>query len=175
VRTGVTFVSWAARWVAGVAAIAACACTSSGTVAEPAVDASADVTVAPVVDGSMPMDSAMPEASIEDAGAPDAADAEAGDAGCTWDGEVESPACSTCLRTLCCGVTQACETDPACVALDTCVNTCSVTGGGDAGSVSDCDQACAEDQTQAVRDEYQTWGECLGTACGATSGDGPCL
>ncbi len=158
-------------------AMAACACTSSGTVAGPVEDASTDATTAPVIDGAAPVDSAAPDTSIEDAGSPDAADAstEAGDAGCTWDGEVESPACSSCLVSMCCGVTQTCLNDPACAALDSCVNTCSTTAGGDAGSVSDCDQACADSQTQAVRDAYQAWSACLGSACGATSGAGPCL
>jgi hypothetical protein len=161
-----------------VTAMAAGGCTSSGTVAGPAEDASADGTVAPapVADGSMPVDSASPDSAADDAGALDAGDAaETGDGACTWDGEVESPACSACLIASCCPVTQACQTDPACTALDTCVNTCSTTGGGDAGSVSNCDQACADAQTQAVRDEYQAWTACLGTSCGATSGAGPCL
>jgi hypothetical protein len=166
-------------WLAAAVAVTACACTSSGTVAGPAEDASTDATVVPIADGSMPVDSATPDASSDDTGAPDAgADADAGpigDAGCTWDGFVESPACSTCLRTVCCGVTQACETDPACAALDTCVNNCSTTGGGDAGSVSDCDQACADSQTQAVRDEYQTWTQCVDNSCGAGTEVGPCL
>jgi hypothetical protein len=154
-------------------AMALCACTTSGTVPGSA-DASSDATSGPGMDASMPaVDSAVPDSS-GDAGALDASDADV-DAGCTWDGSVESPACSSCLKMLCCGVTQACETDPSCVALNACVNGCLTNGGGDAGSVSDCAQACADDQSQATRDEYQTWSACIGDSCGATSGEGPCL
>jgi hypothetical protein len=110
----------------------------------------------------------------DDSGEPPDADATADAGGCGWNGNYESPACSTCLRSLCCVQTAACEDDPQCVALDQCVDAC-LTGdaGGDGGSISTCAQACADSQSQAVRNEWQGLNNCIEFQC-SNSGAGPC-
>lgn len=160
-------------------AVLACACSSSSST-PPEADASTDAT-SPITDSAAPSDSTAPDApSVSDGGGTDSsdarADAYAGDAGCGWTGSYESPACSSCLASFCCAVTTVCLGDPACAALDTCVNACDAEDdAGEAGSVSSCAQACADQETDEVRYEYQSWTQCIGTSCGANSGAGPCL
>jgi hypothetical protein len=160
-----------------VLVVAACGCSSSSSPhAGSVTDASTDATTGPTKDAEAPVDSSLPESSTPEAGGADAADdAGAEEAGCGWDGSVESPACSACLRSMCCGVTTTCEGDPACVALDSCVNACATSSQADDGGVANCDQDCALQQTAAVQDEYRVWTQCIGSLCGGSSGDGPCL
>jgi hypothetical protein len=158
-----------------VAAAAASACSSSGSGGS-IRDASTDAT-GPSKDAASPVDGAPQDSSADGSAADAAADVEISEeaGGCAWNGSVESPACTSCLRSMCCDVTAACENDPSCVALDSCVNACDADEGGDAGSVPDCDEACADQQTQAVRNEYQAWTQCIDTLCGAGNESGPCL
>jgi hypothetical protein len=72
-------------------------------------------------------------------------------------------------------VTEACENDPDCVTLDTCVSQClEDAGANDDGGISQCAQDCSAAQTQSVRDEWKAWNDCIGTSCGATNRIGPC-
>jgi hypothetical protein len=168
-------------WRLGACALlasVACAC-SSGSIATPNAgeDASVDATT-PAIDSAAPSaDAFVPPV---DAGTPSDAPAnadaapEAGTSACSWDGGYESPACSACLRAACCAAAMTCEGDPACVALDQCVSGCLTTdGGGDAGSISTCAQACADARTPAVRSEWQALSNCVEFQCSG-SGAGPC-
>jgi hypothetical protein len=174
-------------------ALSACACSSSGSV--PAPDASLPDAYSPLPDageldtGSLidafvpPADAGSPDATdaatTDAADAADAADASADAAACPWAGSYESPACTVCLRSACCGAAMTCETDPSCVTLDQCVDACIANGGadagdgGDGGSISTCAQSCFDSQSAAVRSEWQALSNCLEFQCG-NSGAGPC-
>ncbi len=173
---------------AALAVVGAAACSSGSTPTAP--DASlADATspsadAAPSEDVSTPpsVDSAAPDAALGDATASDASDAapgdadatrEAGDGGCTWDGIYERAACSACLQKSCCAAVMTCEDEPACVALDQCVDACLSTGGGDAGSVSTCAQGCADAYSPSVRADWQALSNCVEFQC-SNNGAGPC-
>jgi hypothetical protein len=94
---------------------------------------------------------------------------------CAWSGTYESPACSSCLRASCCATTTTCEGDPQCVALDSCVNAClTADAGADGGTISTCAQACADEQTAPVRNEWEALNNCLELDC-YNGGAGPCL
>jgi hypothetical protein len=162
------------------------ACSSSGNAPTKSADASTDANASPPADAAPPPADAGVDATATqpvDAGsdatdAGEAADAAPEDASadafvCTWDGPYESPACSACLVANCCFTTEECEDDPDCVALDTCVDDCLETEGGDAG-VSTCAQDCDNAEPQSARDEWHAWNACIESQCGANGGAGPC-
>jgi hypothetical protein len=140
------------------------------------------VDARPDTDATMPgvdagTDAADATSPPTDSGGTDAADA-SHDSGsdafvCSWDGGFESPACSSCLVASCCEPTQACENDPACLALNTCVSQCLDDAGEDSG-LSACAQDCSASEPQSVRDEWKAWNDCIGASCGATNRIGPC-
>jgi hypothetical protein len=176
------------RWTLQVCAVlSACAsaCTTSGSVTGTLPDASTDVA-APSPDASSSGDASMPvdgnALPPDDTGAPIDAGYDAppdANACPSWDGGYESPACSTCLREMCCDSVTACESDPDCVALDQCVDACIATGGEDdagpdAASVSTCAQNCSDSRAPAARAEWQALNHCLVFDC-YNKGAGPCL
>ena len=172
------------RWRLGAGALlAGCAAgCSSGSIPSTADASVIDAAIPPpVVDAAIPPDDVSPpppadSGSADATGATDAADASdaAPDAGgCAWSGSYESPACASCLRAACCDAVTVCESDPQCVALDQCVSACLTTGGGDAGTVSNCAQSCADARPPAVRSEWQALSNCVEFQC-ANGGAGPC-
>jgi len=174
----------AEKAVGVVIAVSLVGCSSAGPAAAPpdagGVDGGIDATTTPVDAGGNDAGDVADAVPPPDA-TPDASDAAAPDAGpCPLanGGIYESPACTECLRGACCAAISTCEGDPACLALDACVNGCLSGAGGDDGgidaaSTSLCAQGCADQATAAVRSEWQAVDMCIQASC-SNGGGGPC-
>lgn len=79
--------------------------------------------------------------------------------------QISDPQCSQCFDTTCCTQGSKCGANPACVALNDCLNACDP----DAGAA--CEQACQSQNAGGAMD-YKALGDCVTGPCGSACGFG---
>lgn len=105
------------------------ACATSKNVDSTATDAQAPKDASASSEGGFAADTG---AAPEDSGASDASTEDANEAGsCTMTGD---PTCVACIQKHCCAELAACQSEPDCVAIDTCENNC--------GHTTTCNNNC---------------------------------
>lgn len=93
-----------------------------------------------------------------------------GDGGgtCKLKVSVGDTACDNCATTNCCEKVNACADNAECAALDTCLGAClDVDGGGDAGAITDCENACYGVHPTG-KDAFDAVTSCIQSSCSST-------